>query len=91
MCINGVTVILLRATVNQSLLYVNLPVTDCCVCLLLPVRYEDGGWGWKDREKRAEMTENMARYLIVTDSDKKPVGFVHFRFDMDYDEEVLYV
>ncbi|XP_064603235.1 N-alpha-acetyltransferase 40-like [Liolophura sinensis] len=53
--------------------------------------YETGGWGWKDKEKRAEMTEDMARYLIVTDSDNKLVGFVHFRFDIDYDEEVLYV
>lgn len=39
------------------------------------------------------MYEENAWYLIARDSDKegKAVGYGHFRFDMDYDDEVLYV
>ena len=36
------------------------------------------------------MTEDKAWYLIVRDQNKKPVAFVHFRFDIEIDEEVLY-
>ena len=36
------------------------------------------------------MTEDRALYLIVRNKDGEPVAFVHFRFDMEYDEEVLY-
>jgi hypothetical protein len=54
-------------------------------------RYEKCGvHGWKDREKREEMSEERALYLIVRNKDGEPVAFVHFRFDMEYDEEVLY-
>ncbi|XP_060602682.1 N-alpha-acetyltransferase 40-like [Ruditapes philippinarum] len=49
-----------------------------------------GVHGWKDREKREEMSEERALYLIVRNKDGEPVAFVHFRFDMEYDEEVLY-
>ncbi|ESO93537.1 hypothetical protein LOTGIDRAFT_56489, partial [Lottia gigantea] len=52
--------------------------------------YEDSEWGWKDKDKREEMVDDNAWYLIVRDEGYKPVGFVHFRFDMEYDEEVLY-
>lgn len=52
--------------------------------------YESCDWGWKDREKREEMTEDKAWYLIARDQEKKPVAFVHFRFDLEIDEEVLY-
>ena len=36
------------------------------------------------------MTEDKALYLIARDNDGKPVAFTHFRFDMEFDEEVLY-
>ena len=36
------------------------------------------------------MTEDKAWYLIARDQEKKPVAFVHFRFDLEIDEEVLY-
>ena len=41
--------------------------------------------GWKDKEKRAEMTEDEARYLVVHDSDEAatPLALVHFRFLLD--------
>ena len=54
-------------------------------------RYEKSEWGWKDREKKDEMTEHKAWYLIAKDTDDKPIAFVHFRFDMEFDEEVLYL
>lgn len=57
----------------------------------VPFRYEKNGTqGWKDREKREEMTEDKALYLIVRNAEQEPVAFVHFRFDMEFDEEVLY-
>lgn len=52
--------------------------------------YESCDWGWKDSVKREEMTEDKAWYLIARDQDKKPVAFVHFRFDLEVDQEVLY-
>lgn len=52
--------------------------------------YEESEWGWKDKDKREEMTEDKALYLIARDSTSKPVAFTHFRFDMEFDEEVLY-
>ena len=36
------------------------------------------------------MTEESAWYLVARDADKKPVAIVHFRFDLDEEEEVLY-
>ena len=37
------------------------------------------------------MNEDKARYLIARDTiSQKPVAMVHFRFDIDCDEEVLY-
>ncbi|XP_014786549.1 N-alpha-acetyltransferase 40 isoform X3 [Octopus bimaculoides] len=53
--------------------------------------YEASDWGWSDREKKTEMTEDKAWYLIARDLDsKKPVACVHFRFDLECDDEVLY-
>ena len=36
------------------------------------------------------MFEESAWYLIAK-IEEKPVAFSHFRYDMDYDDEVLYV
>lgn len=49
-------------------------------------------WGWNDKEKHSEMTDPHAWYLIAhdMDHDDKPVAAVHFRFDIDNDDEVLY-
>lgn len=52
--------------------------------------YESSDWGWKDKEKHAEMTESNAWYLVARDQDNRPVAFSHFRFDMELDIEVLY-
>lgn len=52
--------------------------------------YEQSEWGWKEREKREEMNDERAWYLLARDSDSAPVAFSHFRFDVECGEEVLY-
>jgi hypothetical protein len=49
-------------------------------------------WGWSDKDKREEMTDDKAWYLIAKDLDNggQPVAMVHFRYDLDNDDEVLY-
>jgi len=53
--------------------------------------YETSDWGWKDKEKREELTEDPAWYLLCKDHSGNNVAFVHFRFDMEDDVEVLYL
>lgn len=53
-------------------------------------RSEQCSWGWDGDKKREEMTEDVAWYLIAKDPEGKHLGFSHFRFDMDYGDEVLY-
>lgn len=36
------------------------------------------------------MSESSAKYLIATNEKNEIVGFSHFRFDIDYGDEVLY-
>lgn len=53
--------------------------------------YEKSSGGWHAWEKREEMSEDAAWYLIASDTNtQKPIAFSHFRFDMDYGDEVLY-
>nr|CAG4646752.1 EOG090X0MNC [Macrothrix elegans] len=52
--------------------------------------YEKSAWGWDEKQKFIEMTESSAWYLIAFTPDLKPLGFSHFRFDMDYGYPVLY-
>ncbi|XP_038073497.1 N-alpha-acetyltransferase 40-like [Patiria miniata] len=52
--------------------------------------YEASKSGWRSREKRDEMTDDRAWYLIARETDDTPVGLIHFRFDMDFDDEVVY-
>lgn len=53
-------------------------------------RYEKSDWGWNGKVKKEEMTDEDARYLIARSAEGKPLGFSHYRFDMDFDDEVLY-
>merc|ERR1712150_416695 len=57
--------------------------------------YEESDWGWKESSKREEMFDDRAWYLMArsnsTEDPGKLIAFAHFRFDMDYDDEVLYV
>jgi len=52
--------------------------------------YEESDWGWSEVNKKKEMLEDNAWYLIAKDSEGNPVAFSHFRFDMDFDDDVLY-
>ncbi|XP_025906712.1 N-alpha-acetyltransferase 40 [Nothoprocta perdicaria] len=52
--------------------------------------YEQSEWGWKDREKREELTDDRAWYLLARDAAAGPVAFSHFRFDVECGDEVLY-
>lgn len=57
--------------------------------------YEASHWGWSENAKRKELGHRDAWYLVArTDREDKdtgePVGFVHFRFDMDGGMSVLY-
>ncbi|TNN85242.1 N-alpha-acetyltransferase 40 [Liparis tanakae] len=50
--------------------------------------YEQSEWGWKEREKRDEMNDERAWYLLARDGDSAPVAFSHFRFDVECGEEL---
>nr|CAG4647601.1 EOG090X0MNC [Megafenestra aurita] len=52
--------------------------------------YEESAWGWDEKEKVLEMTEEPALYLIAFTQEEKPIAFSHFRFDVDYGQPVLY-
>ncbi|CAH3024068.1 unnamed protein product [Porites evermanni] len=52
--------------------------------------YENSSWGWSDKKKRDEMTEDKAWYLVAKCESGKAIGFSHFRFDLDEGDEVLY-
>ena len=56
----------------------------------LLVRYEQSDWGWSEREKREELTDSRAWYLLARTPEGKPVAFSHFRFDIEEGDEVLY-
>ncbi|KAK6635307.1 hypothetical protein RUM43_007807 [Polyplax serrata] len=52
--------------------------------------YNSCSWGWDEKKKLSEMKESNAKYLIARTDDNAIVGFSHFRFDIDYGDEVLY-
>ncbi|NXQ94604.1 NAA40 acetyltransferase, partial [Sagittarius serpentarius] len=52
--------------------------------------YEQSEWGWKEREKREELRDDRAWYLIAREPGASPVAFSHFRFDVECGDEVLY-
>lgn len=60
------------------------------VLAFLVHRYEQSEWGWKEREKREEMKDERAWYLLARDAESAPVAFSHFRFDVECGDEVLY-
>jgi len=53
--------------------------------------YVKSDWGWNSNNKRTELFEDNAWHLIARSEDGAPVAFCHFRFDMDFDDDVLYV
>jgi len=66
---------------------------DICYNLVkdnMQLMYENSNWGWNEKEKKIEMTEENARYLYALDGEKNIVAMTHFRFDVDDDVEVIY-
>jgi len=57
----------------------------------MKTQYEKSGWGWNEKSKRDEMMDKAAWYLLLKNEEGKIYGFSHFRYDMDCNEEVLYV
>jgi GNAT superfamily N-acetyltransferase len=53
--------------------------------------YQKSKWGWNAKNKREEMFEENAWYMLARDNSGRLLAFSHFRFDMDWDDEVLYV
>jgi len=51
--------------------------------------YQCSKSGWNEKEKFEEMFDAKAYYLIASDQSER-VAFCHFRFDMDFDNEVVY-
>nr|CAH7763757.1 unnamed protein product [Callosobruchus chinensis] len=57
----------------------------------MQLKYEQCSWGWNDKTKQEELSDEAAWYLIARNvDDGKLLGFSHFRFDMDEGIEVLY-
>ena len=53
--------------------------------------YFQSDWGWNSSNKKDELFEDDAWYLIARDAEsQEPVAFSHFRYDMDHDDDVLY-
>lgn len=54
--------------------------------------YEKSKSGYDEKEKREEMFDCPSAYYLIAYEDKsgKPIAYSHFRFDMDYDSEILY-
>ena len=57
--------------------------------------YRNSSWGLDMDGKSAELRNDKARFLFVTDDEESLVGFLHFRFEYDDEESptcaVLYV
>lgn len=49
--------------------------------------YRDSSWGLNLKEKRDELDHVDARFLLVWDQKQTLVGYCHFRFDVDDDDE----
>lgn len=52
--------------------------------------YEQSHDGYQPNEKRKELFDEQARYLLIR-STNHLIAFTHFRFDMDYGSRVIYL
>lgn len=64
-----------------AIIFQNWSHAHCNVTFII---YLQNGWGWNEAEKRKELFEEDARYLLVMQRSKL-VAFVHFRFLVDDD------
>ena len=61
-------------------------------------RVEPSSFGWDPSEKKKELFNANARYILILhqdatdDTEKGPqiVAFSHFRFEHEFDEDIIY-
>ncbi|MFT7814657.1 N-alpha-acetyltransferase 40-like isoform X1 [Arapaima gigas] len=51
--------------------------------------YTQIGWEWKEKEKKEQMNDERAFYLLAYDANAVPVAFCLFRFNVEYGNEVI--
>ncbi|OHS94464.1 N-alpha-acetyltransferase 40 [Tritrichomonas foetus] len=54
-------------------------------------QYYENSWGWSDKNKRTELFEEHSRYLIATNEENQPIGFIHIRFELELKDTTCYV
>jgi len=52
--------------------------------------YQKSDWGWNSSNKREEMENATAWYLVARTPEGTPVAFAHFRYDMECEDDVVY-
>jgi len=54
--------------------------------------YKVSNWGWSSRKKKKELFHSLSRFILcrTVDGSKTIKAFVHFRFETDYNDPVLY-
>ncbi|CAJ0575589.1 unnamed protein product, partial [Mesorhabditis spiculigera] len=52
--------------------------------------YEQSEWGYDEVSKKQELTATTARFIIARDQKGQPLGYVHYRFDLDQGRRVVY-
>jgi len=51
-------------------------------------KFYEAVWGWHDTQKKKELSHEESKYLIAFDREsRKPLGYVHFRFE--YEDDLL--
>ena len=53
-------------------------------------RYNESSWGWNEKEKYRELSDDRARFLLARNQQRQLVGYVHFRFDIEETLAVVY-
>ena len=55
--------------------------------------YEKSKLGWNEKNMAEEMYDDPAWYLVARENSESaaPVAFAHFRYELDHDDEVLYI
>lgn len=56
----------------------------------MQILYENSDWGWNETEKKTELADESAKYLLAKNSDGRILGFTHFRFDVENNQPILY-
>uniref|UniRef100_A0A2K6W8Y5 N-alpha-acetyltransferase 40 n=2 Tax=Onchocerca TaxID=6281 RepID=A0A2K6W8Y5_ONCVO len=52
--------------------------------------YQISQWGYDELSKRQELRATTSRYIIAKNTNNKPIAYLHYRFDIDFDSAVLY-